>query len=139
MEICMQAITSRGRSYDFFIEDEDVKSHIYGAYWKAFVRAHQIEFGDVVCFEAVAWGNQYNVTVFDEEGNEKIDNHSPGIMLVPNDVRVIFQDISFTDLRSLTDDAIGGLVGTLSNDVGLDMTLLMRQLVRLSGIVSCTR
>lgn len=44
-------------------------------------------------------------------------------MLVPDDVRVIFQDTTFTDMRSLTDDVVGGLVGTLTrrNRAGHDL------------------
>ena len=51
-----------------FIEQHNAKTYICRAFWRVFVQAHSIELGDIVHFDPVAWGNLFNVEVFDEGG-----------------------------------------------------------------------
>lgn len=46
------------------------------------MQAHSIELGDIVHFDPVACGNLFNVELFDEGGDQKMDDYNPGIIFI---------------------------------------------------------
>lgn len=65
--------------FEFYLQKEEERTYICGAYWRSFTTAYNIQLNDVVKFSRVSSDSLFDVTVSGIGGGEKPLHERPGI------------------------------------------------------------
>ena len=70
--------------FKFYLQKEEERTYICGAYWRSFTMAYNIQLNDVVKFSRVSLDSLFDVTMLGIGGCEKPLHERPGIWIMLN-------------------------------------------------------